>query len=191
MESIEAMIRRLIREILNDPEGDVEVTPYNRGGNPIGEGTPVDECGIDRYGIEIGEFPYAGAHTAFAIGVEVTLLAEDTVKGILEHALAHARDDEAPDAFGKVLNFGQAVEALKKGFRVTRPGWNGRGMFLCYMPPVVIPAGMVNERTRQFIPEGDLNVGGYIVMFTAQGIWQPGWLASQADLLAEDWIVLP
>lgn len=89
-----------------------------------------------------------------------------------------------------MMTFGQAIEELKKGSRVSRSGWNGKGMWICYMPPVTIPAGMVNERTRRFVGSGDLEVGGYLVMWTAQEIWQPGWLASQADMLADDWKVL-
>jgi hypothetical protein len=87
------------------------------------------------------------------------------------------------------MNFGEALERLKVGERVARAGWNGKGMWLCYMPPVVVPEGMVNGRTKRFVPSGDLNVGGYLVMWTAQGVWQPGWLASQADMLSEDWEV--
>lgn len=85
------------------------------------------------------------------------------------------------------MNFGEAIQALKDGKRVARVGWNGKNMWLALMPGMTIPAGMVNERTRKFVPKGDLVVGGYIVMWTAQGVWQPGWLASQPDMLAEDW----
>ncbi len=88
------------------------------------------------------------------------------------------------------MNFRNAVEAAKHGGKIAREGWNGKNMWVCYMPPVVIPADMVNERTRKFVPTGDLNVGGYFVMWTAQGVWQPGWLASQMDILADDWMVL-
>ena len=89
------------------------------------------------------------------------------------------------------MNFGQAIEALKAGKRVSRSGWNGKGMWLALMPSTIIPEASVNERTKPFVPSGDLRVGAYIVMWTADGTWQPGWLASQADMLAEDWEVLP
>lgn len=83
---------------------------------------------------------------------------------------------------------GWAVRNLKAGEKVRRSGWNGKGMFLAFMPAFTIPAGMVNGRTAKFVPLGqDVECGGYIAMWTAQGVWQPGWLASQADLLAEDW----
>lgn len=85
------------------------------------------------------------------------------------------------------MNFGEALVAAKNGNKIGRAGWNGKGMWVCYMPPVVIAEGIVNGRTKQFVPRGDLNVGGYFVMWTAAGVWQPGWLASQADMLADDW----
>lgn len=88
------------------------------------------------------------------------------------------------------LSFSSALAELKDGKRAARAGWNGKGSWVCYMPPVQIPDDAVNARTRRFIPSGHLNVGGYFVMYTAQGIWQPGWLASQADMLADDWTIL-
>jgi len=88
------------------------------------------------------------------------------------------------------LSFAQAMVALKEGKRVARSGWNGKGMWVCYMPATRIPAELVNERTRKFVPEGDLYVGGYFVLWTSADIWQPGWLASQADLLADDWMIV-
>lgn len=91
----------------------------------------------------------------------------------------------------EALDFSQALRLLKLGRRIARAGWNGKNMWLCYMPGMVVPEGLINHRTKAFVPEGPLNVGGYIVMWTADGTWQPGWLASQNDLLANDWVLLP
>ena len=88
------------------------------------------------------------------------------------------------------MNFGEAIEAAKSGKRIQRAGWNGKGMWVCHMPGTVIPADMVNGRTRKFVPEGDLHVLPYFVMWTADQKWLPGWLASQTDMLAEDWTVI-
>ncbi len=88
------------------------------------------------------------------------------------------------------MDFSEALRELKLGRRITRSGWNGQNQWLCYMPPMIVSEENVNERTKKFWPQGDLAVGGYIVMKTAQGVWQPGWVASQADLLANDWEVL-
>lgn len=82
------------------------------------------------------------------------------------------------------LNFGQALEALKKGKRVQREGWNGKGMhiFLEEHFEFLIPAGAFKGQKRKYEP--------VICMFTAQGTTQPGWLASQPDMLSEDWRVV-
>lgn len=83
------------------------------------------------------------------------------------------------------LNFGQAVEALKAGKSVQRAGWNGKGMHV-YLEeggnetlPNVKEAGVFRGTTRTYAP--------WLVLFTAQGIHQPGWNASTPDVLAEDW----
>ena len=73
------------------------------------------------------------------------------------------------------MNFGQAIELLKQGGRITRPGWNGKGMYLWL------------ERWEAFRDHRP-NFAPCIIMQTAQGARQPGWLASQADMLAEDWM---
>ena len=88
------------------------------------------------------------------------------------------------------LNFGQAIQFLKNGERVAREGWNGDDMWLCLMPPLYLDSDKVNDRTKKYIGDQDLDCQPYIAMWTANEKWQPGWLASQADILAEDWYVL-
>lgn len=76
--------------------------------------------------------------------------------------------------------------------RAARKGWNGKGMWICWMEAFSIPAEYVNGRTARFVKtDRPLQIGGYMVMFTADGLWQPGWLCSQADLSATDWELLP
>ena len=96
------------------------------------------------------------------------------------------------------MNFGQAIEALKAQKRVYRKGWNDKDMWIVLMtgmnlPPYSSqsPGAKVNDRTAKWIGEDTpLTTEPYIAMFTAQGTWQPGWLASQADMLADDWEVV-
>lgn len=96
------------------------------------------------------------------------------------------------------LNFGSAISYLKEQRRVARTGWNGKGMFIVLMPALYLPPyntqdtfKKVNDRTAKWIGEDQpLDCQPYIAMYTAQKQWQPGWLASQADILAEDWEVL-
>lgn len=63
-------------------------------------------------------------------------------------------------------------------------------MWIVLMPALFVPDDLVNTRTRKFVPTGPLDSQPYIVMLTAQGKWQPGWLASQNDILADDWFVV-
>lgn len=96
------------------------------------------------------------------------------------------------------MNFGEAIEALKAGKKVARSGWNGKGMWIVMMPSLYLPpyntqdtVRKVNDRTAKHIGEDKpLDSQPYIAMWTAQEKWQPGWLASQADIFAEDWIIV-
>jgi len=89
------------------------------------------------------------------------------------------------------MNFGEAIEAARAGKRISRSGWNGKGMWVCLMPGTTIPEELVNGRTKKFVPTGDLVVGAYFVIWTAQSTWQPGWRPTQIDVLADDWCALP
>lgn len=90
-----------------------------------------------------------------------------------------------------MLNFGEAIQALKDGKKVAREGWNGKGMWIALMPALYLDKDIINGRTKKHIGEGvDLDSQPYLVMWTAAAKWQPGWLASQADILAEDWTIV-
>ncbi len=83
------------------------------------------------------------------------------------------------------MTFGEALEALKAGKRVSRSGWNGKGMFLFLVPGSTF---QVNRPPLLGIyPEGtEINYCPHIDMRTADNKIVP-WLASQTDVLAEDW----
>ncbi len=95
------------------------------------------------------------------------------------------------------VDFGAAITALKSGKCVQRKGWNGKNMWLAlwtagtYLASSELfenaPAicAYLNENVRS--KSGD--VGASIVMKTADGSLVFGWLASQTDMLAEDWVV--
>lgn len=86
------------------------------------------------------------------------------------------------------MTFGAAIEHLKEGKRVAREGWNGKGMFLFLVPGSRFT---VNRPPLLGIyPEGTvIDYHPHIDMKTAQGYVVP-WLASQADMLSEDWILV-
>ena len=87
-------------------------------------------------------------------------------------------------------DFGVAIDALKKGFKVARSGWNGKDMFVFYVPENSYPASGNKLNTMAGIFADDMvPYGAYIAMKTAQNNVVP-WLASQTDVLAEDWVIL-
>ena len=96
------------------------------------------------------------------------------------------------------LSFGHAIIAMKDGHKLTRAGWNGKGMFVVLMPVLNLAAYnnqdeklRVNDRTARFIgKDTPLKSQPYFAMYTSTGEWQPGWLASQADMLANDWQIV-
>lgn len=86
------------------------------------------------------------------------------------------------------MSFGLAVEAMKQGFKVSREGWNGKGMFLYYVTadyyPVKMPAAKSFFGENSLVPYRD-----YIAMKTVNNDVVP-WVASQTDILANDWSIV-
>lgn len=84
------------------------------------------------------------------------------------------------------MNFGQALEALKEGQKITRKGWNGQGMFAYYVPPASYPAQ--TEAAKKTFGDS-VPYRAYLALKTAQNdiaTWNP----STSDVLAEDWEVV-
>lgn len=94
------------------------------------------------------------------------------------------------------LNFGAAVEALKAGKKICRSGWNGKGMYLWMLPEARVPADWCKEAHLKELalgnPDGtkEMHCLPSIRMKTADGKVLTGWLASQTDIFAEDWIII-
>lgn len=86
------------------------------------------------------------------------------------------------------MTSGDAVSAMKRGELVARSGWNGKSMFLFLVPGSTF---QVNRAPLNVIfPEGtEVNYCPHIDMKTADGKIVP-WVASQTDILAEDWQVV-
>ena len=83
------------------------------------------------------------------------------------------------------MKFEEALKELKNGSRIAREGWNGKGMFLFLSTSEILDR--IEDVTSKW---SDYKIDPFIIMATAQKTFQPGWLASQADMLAEDWIIL-
>ena len=82
------------------------------------------------------------------------------------------------------MNFGLALEAAKLGKKISRAGWNGKDQY-------VFLADDVEFHTDADLGElkEDIEVSDILVIRTTRGL-QPGWLATQSDMLAEDWMIV-
>lgn len=96
------------------------------------------------------------------------------------------------------LTFGEAIEALNDGKLVCREGWNGKGMWLMLQLGTTVPKDFIpkfaslNQAAKDKLQGIDKDVvfNPNIALFNASGEFQPGWNASQPDMLATDWQVL-
>lgn len=86
------------------------------------------------------------------------------------------------------LSFGLALDAMKLGFAVARTGWNGKNMCIFLTKGRSVP----NNKERSFVYFDGENVqlADHIDMRAADGSYVSGWLASQTDMLSEDWMIL-
>ena len=191
--------RKLTKEFL---ESEIDKTEYNRLGGTIthctittksgftftGESACVDPNNFDQ---KIGEkFAYENAFEKmwlpYGFWLHKALAEFDNLP--TNTAQEEWLKEETPVAGGSVLpkterlSFGDAVAALKEGLRVARAGWNGKGMWLIYVGgneyDVDAP---LRFNTSELAP--------YIAMKTADNKLVP-WLASQTDVLAEDWQIV-
>ena len=94
------------------------------------------------------------------------------------------------------MTFGEALEALKAGKKVSRAGWNGRGMYLWLLPAVELKKEWCrDERLLECFGDSEtLWALGSIRMYTHDSTGRTavltGWLASQSDMLLEDWCIV-
>ncbi len=81
------------------------------------------------------------------------------------------------------MNFGEALHKLKTGHRVARKGWNGRGVFIELQVPDV--------NSKMTSPYIFIDTTGLLTANEDAPKSRVPWLASQTDMLAEDWIASP
>ena len=131
---------------------------------------------------------------------------EEKVKMLQERSRQESKGTIYPDRVD--MTFGEAIEALKKGYRVSRKGWNGKGMFLFLHERMEVKkndkilASPVNtvEGEKQCVyietlnelkeKNGSVKFVPVICMKAANDEVVVGWLASQTDMLSNDWIII-
>ncbi|WP_019986282.1 DUF2829 domain-containing protein [Rudanella lutea] len=91
-----------------------------------------------------------------------------------------------------------ALDAVKVGKRIARAGWNGKGMFVFQRPGDTLSCNIITNvkslpdsvKTFLVAQERDILFLPYLCMYAADGSIVNGWLASQTDMLADDWTIL-
>lgn len=116
------------------------------------------------------------------LDIRETQMVEYTTMNLLSDEWVVADEKNCPVLGGKAtFSFGEAIKYLKRGMKVAREGWNGKGMYLFRSPK--LGCQIYSEYTGKEI--NDLQE--FIVMKTADDNLV-SWLASQTDMLAEDWM---
>lgn len=83
------------------------------------------------------------------------------------------------------MDFGQAIQLLKEGKRVQRNGWNGKNQY------IELATNISYKNTKgEIINTEHEAIGNKAIAFIGTSGVQLGWLASQADMLAEDWKIV-
>ena len=85
------------------------------------------------------------------------------------------------------MNFGEALEAVKNGHAISRTGWNGRGQFVYLISAHDLQAGLKYGYGEY---EGEPMFTDVLAIRTTNNRIQVGWLASQSDMLADDWKIV-
>lgn len=140
-------------------------------------------------------------------------------KDIFEATYEDVADDFSDKDFNNLLSvgkgtFGMAIEAVKHGKKIARKGWNGKGMFVFMRPEDELSVDMIvnkvkslpdsvkkfftakcawneKESKTEVSPENiKVKFTAYLCMYAADGSIVNGWLASQTDILAEDWQIV-
>lgn len=109
---------------------------------------------------------------------------EYTLGNILSEEWILADENNCPELGGvATFNFGEAIKYLKRGMKVKRQGWNGKDQY--------IELGYITECKNiswEDIICAHKAIGNKAIVFMGTSGVQVGWLASQADMLAEDWV---
>lgn len=123
-------------------------------------------------------------HTKDGVDMDIreTQIPDYTFSNIACDDWVLADGQNCPELGGvNTFSFGEAIKYLKRGMKVARKGWNGKDMFLEYVDPYMNRQFRLTETNPAgtFLP--------WIGMKTADNGFVP-WLASQTDILSEDWV---
>lgn len=118
------------------------------------------------------------------LDIRETQVVEYTLGNILSDEWIVADENNCPELGGEAtFSFGEAIKYLKRGMKVARKGWNGKKQY------IQLASGIPYKTADNQIVNCEHDaIGNKAVAFVGTSGVQMGWLASQADMLAEDWV---
>lgn len=118
------------------------------------------------------------------LDIRETQVVEYTLGNILSDEWIVADENNCPELGGEAtFSFGEAIKYLKRGMKVARKGWNGKEQY------IQLASGISYKTADNQIVNCEHDaIGNKAVAFVGTSGVQMGWLASQADMLAEDWV---
>lgn len=119
------------------------------------------------------------------LDIRETQRVEYTLQNILSEEWIPADGNNCPILGGELkMSFGVALELLKKGVKVAREGWNGKKQY------IQLETDISYTFEDEVINCDHEAIGNKAIAFVGTSGVQMGWLASQADMLAEDWVIV-
>lgn len=130
---------------------------------------------------------YPGAYKIFmdVFYEELQKLLSEKASDVAETDCERYTCDAAAKEEAVGMTFGDALEALKKGCYVARKGWNGKNQYVMLATCISYKGS-----TGEIVNCHHNAIGNKALAFVGTSGVQMGWLASQADMLAEDWYIV-
>lgn len=128
--------------------------------------------------------PQDSDHQGEILDIRETQRVEYTLSNVASEDWVIADEENCPVLGGKAMfGFGDAIKYIKRGLKVKRKGWNGKNQY------IQLATGIsYKSATGEIVNCEHDAIGNMAVAFVGTSGVQLGWLASQADMLAEDWV---
>lgn len=128
--------------------------------------------------------PQDSDHQGEILDIRETQRVEYTLSNVASDEWMIADEDNCPVLGGEAMfGFGDAIKYIKRGLKVKRKGWNGKNQY------IQLATGIsYKSATGEIVNCEHDAIGNMAVAFVGTSGVQLGWLASQADMLAEDWV---
>ena len=128
--------------------------------------------------------PQDSDHQGEILDIRETQRVEYTLSNVASDEWMIANEENCPVLGGEAMfGFGDAIKYIKRGLKVKRKGWNGKNQY------IQLATGIsYKSATGEIVNCEHDAIGNMAVAFVGTSGVQLGWLASQADMLAEDWV---